>query len=213
MIAAYIAGVGPILPGPDGKRCLELGAGPKARRGWLATNLGGNENVLPLDATKAFPIQDRSFDYVYSEHMIEHIPFEAGRSMLRECFRILRPEGVVRIATPSVGFLMGLFSADRTELEDRYVEWATRLFVPGAPAPMPSFVFNNFVRAWGHEFIYDRATLRLALSEAGFTNIKECRVCESEHEALRNLENIHRMADGFLALESMILEATRRPNE
>lgn len=80
---------------------------------------------------------------------------------------------------------------------------------PSFPKPLPGFVFNTFVRAWGHEFIYDRETLRLALELSGFINIKECDIMKSGHDFFKNLENIKRMPDGYLALESMILEGTK----
>jgi predicted SAM-dependent methyltransferase len=209
VIAAYVADWGPIRPGPDGMRCIEFGSGGHRVPGWLHTDLNATAHILPLDVTQAFPIDDQVFDYVYSEHMIEHIPFAQGRSMIRECFRIMKAGAIIRIVTPSIGFLIRLFSQDRSELEDRYIEWATKQFVPNAPAPLPSFVFNNFVREWGHQFIYDRETLRFVLADTGFVNIKECRIGESDHAKLRGLETVARMPDGFLELESMILEATR----
>ena len=129
--------------------------------------------------------------------------------MLSECFRVLKPGGTLRIVTPSIDFLFGLFASDRSALADRYIRWATETFVPDAPVPMASFVFNNFVHAQGRRFIYDRATLELMLTEAGFVEIREREIGASEHPALRGLEAVDRMPDEFLAFESMILEATR----
>ena len=209
LIAAYVADRGPIRPGPDSMRCIELGSGGHRVPGWLHTDLSATAHVLQLDVTQAFPIDDRVFDYVYSEHMIEHISFAQGRSMIRECFRIMKVGAIIRIVTPSIGFLIRLFSRDRSELEDRYIEWAMKQFVPNAPASLPSFVFNNFVRAWDHQFIYDRETMRFVLTDTGFVDIKECRIGASDHAKLRGLETVERMPDGFLELESMIFEATR----
>jgi predicted SAM-dependent methyltransferase len=209
LIASYVTDQGPVRPEQDGKRCIEFGSGGHFLPGWLHTDLEATAHVVQLDVTQAFPIDDQVFDYVYSEHMIEHISFEHGRSMIRECFRIMKAGAIIRIVTPSIGFLIRLLSRDRSELEDRYIEWATQQFVPNAPMPLPSFVFNNFVRAWGHQFIYDRATMRLVLSEAGFVDIKECHIGQSDHAKLRNLETVARMPDGFLELESMIFEGMR----
>lgn len=209
-IAAYVAGEGPVRPATDGKRCIELGAGDLARpEGWLTTDLKPSRDALQLDVTRPFPIEDGSFDYIYSQHMIEHLDFGAGRFMLRECFRILKPGGTIRIVTPSIGFLIGLFSSDRQELTDRYIQWSTETFVQSAPKPMPSVAFNNFVRAWGHRFIYDEATLEQILTEAGFTAIQECEIGASRHARLRGLESTDRLPAGFFALENMIMEATR----
>jgi predicted SAM-dependent methyltransferase len=134
---------------------------------------------------------------------------EAGQHMLNECFRVMRSGGVVRTTTPSISFLIRLCVADRTQLEDQYVAWAAASMQPPAPAPLAAYVVNNFVRGWGHQFIYDRPSLTLALTRAGFANVTECKVLESRHATLRNLEDVPRLPPGFLELESMVLEATK----
>lgn len=196
-------------PAGAARLCLELGASDKARPGWLATDLYAGTHVAPLDVCKPFPFPSQTFDFIYSEHMIEHVPLSDGQRMIQQCFRVLKPGGVLRLATPGLSFLLHLLSEDRSDLEDRYIEWAVSSFVPSAPKPLPSIVFNNFVRAWGHQFIYDRPTLRHALHHAGFRNTVECRIGESAHPELRHLENEGRLPEGFLELETMILEATR----
>jgi predicted SAM-dependent methyltransferase len=193
-------------PGPH---ALQLGCGHNPRPGWLNTDLTARDGIMPLDVTKRFPLPDACFDHVYSEHMIEHLPFHAGQHMLHECFRVLRSGGVVRTVTPSISFLIRLCLADRSQLEDAYVGWAAASLVPPAPAPLAAFVFNGFVRNWGHQFIYDRPSLTLALMTAGFVNITECKVLQSRHPMLRHLEDVQRLPPGFLELESMVLEATK----
>jgi predicted SAM-dependent methyltransferase len=208
----FAAALAAHLLGPAPHR-LELGAGWTARPGWLATDLAGDPDagIWPLDATAPFPIADGRFDYAYAEHMIEHVEFPAAERMLAECRRILKPGGVLRIVTPSLGFLLRLLQPDRGPLEDAYRDWSVRTFVPEAPTVTDAFFLNNFMRAWHHMFIYDRATLRLALERAGFTGIVECALLESAHVALRGLETEDRLPPGFLALESMVFEATRPP--
>ncbi len=201
LLLAYLSGPGP--------HALQLGCGWNPRPGWLNTDRDPREGIVALDVTRRFPLPDACLDYVYSEHMIEHTPFEAGQHMLHECFRVLRSRGVVRTTTPSISFLIRLCLHDRTQLEDRYVAWSAASLVPPAPAPLAAFVFNNFVRNWGHQFIYDRPSLSLALMRAGFVDITECRVRESRHPMLRGLEDVARLPPDFLELESMVLEASK----
>ena len=53
---------------------LQLGTSNSPIIGWLNTDvLPTNRRVAYLDATRRFPFNDDIFDYVYSEHMIEHI--------------------------------------------------------------------------------------------------------------------------------------------
>jgi predicted SAM-dependent methyltransferase len=55
------------------------------------------------DLTKTFPIEDCTVSAILSEHFFEHITYEQSRNLLNECFRILRPDGTMRIAVPDYG--------------------------------------------------------------------------------------------------------------
>jgi hypothetical protein len=105
-------------------------------------------------------------------------------------------------------FLTDLLSQERTELQERYVDWMSRQ-VEGDVAPNGVVVLNHFVRSWGHRFIYDAGVLSEALSCAGFSAIVRCEVGKSADPAFQGLENEVRMPEGFLALESMVFEAQR----
>ena len=120
-----------------------------------------------MDATTRFPFDDNTFDYVMAEHMIEHIEYEAADVMLRECFRVLKPGGRVRIATPDLRTLLALHSREKTSVQEFYIDWSSERFIPGARECKDVFVINNFFRAWGHCFIYDAETLTHALSMSG----------------------------------------------
>jgi predicted SAM-dependent methyltransferase len=111
---------------------------------WLNCDLyPHNDATVVIDATKPFPIPDASFQFAFSEHMIEHMNFEDGARFLAECFRSLRPGGAIRISTPNMRFLFGLY-----ERQD-YVKWSARTF--GLP-PITAAVINNYFRAWGPSF-------------------------------------------------------------
>src|SRR5437867_9832604 len=82
-------------------RKLQLGAGTNPLAGWLNTDgYPASFRVLSVDAREPLPFSDETFDYVFSEHHIEHMTFHEGRRMLRECFRVLKPGGRIRVATP-----------------------------------------------------------------------------------------------------------------
>lgn len=51
--------------------------------GWLNTDFYPRKNVPFLNVLKPLPFPDNSFDYVFSEHMVEHIPFESTLFFLR----------------------------------------------------------------------------------------------------------------------------------
>jgi len=196
-----------------GKKRLQIGAGPTLLEGWLSTDIAPrSESVVFLDATKPFPFDDGVFDYIYSEHMIEHISWDDGLFMLRECRRILKPGGTVRIATPDLEVLLGLYNGQQASpTGDKYIRWITDTFLDQVRVYEPSFVINNAFRNWGHQFIYDGKLMEMAMREAGLTNITRYRPGESRHADLQGIESHGRnVADEEMAtFETMVYEADR----
>jgi len=141
--------------------------------------------------------------------MIEHISYRDGLNMLGECHRILKRRGKIRISTPDLAFLIELYRADKSSLQQQYVVWANRTFVQHAPEDNEVFVINNFMRDWGHTFIYDVNTLATAMENAGFTDISKHNLRQSKYDALCDLENLKRIPARFLELETMTLEGTK----
>lgn len=189
---------------------LHIGCGHHLLEGWLNTDYHPvDTTVMHLDATSTFPFPDNVFECIYSEHMIEHIPYTGGLCMLRECFRVLKKGGKIRISTPDLAFLVRLYGDNSAPLESDYVRWATSRFVPAASPAFPAFVINNLFYGFGHQFIYDKKTLESALDQAGFSSIDQCSIGRSRIPAFQNLDNTTKMPPGFLELESLIVEARK----
>ena len=169
---------------------LQLGTSNNVRDGWLNTDVfPNNDSVAYMDATTRFPFDDNTFDYITAEHMIEHIEYDDGQIMLRECFRVLKPGGRVRFATPDLSVLLALHCEDKTSDQRKYIDWSCARFLPEIVECKDVFVINNFFRAWGHSFLYDAETLRHALSSSGFREIKFYKPGVSDDPNLENLES------------------------
>jgi predicted SAM-dependent methyltransferase len=187
-------------------RKLHVGSHEKLLEGWLNTDLyPPRSEVVFLDATQPFPFDDCIFDYVYHEHMMEHLEYGQGLSFLRECCRTLKDGGMIRIATPDLQMLIDLYAPTKTALQKEYIRFSVDSYMPKIGVYEDVFVINNFVRDWGHKFIYDFKALKGALQHTGFIDIIKCEPGKSGHEDLRQLE--YQTFDRLF--ETFVVEATK----
>ena len=169
-------------------RKLQLGTGIDVLDGWFNTDVSPKEGVFFLDSTKPFPFADATFHYIFSEHHIEHLSYDQGLFTLHECYRVLQPGGKIRIATPDLGVLLNLYTAASSDLQQRYIRFIIDNFLPSVHESNAVFVINNAFHNWGHQFLYDSVTLKVALQEVGFVDIIHSSPGQSDDEQLRGIE-------------------------
>ena len=85
--------------------CINLGAGPSGKPGWVNVDCAPNKGINCLcDCRYKLPFPSGSAQCIFSEHFFEHLDFyDEAPLFLSECFRILKPTGVLRIIVPDVG--------------------------------------------------------------------------------------------------------------
>jgi predicted SAM-dependent methyltransferase len=182
---------------------LEIGSGPSTKPGWLSSDLISGD--LYLDLTRPLPLPTGSFEYVFGEHVIEHLSEQAGMGLLRELRRIVRRGGVVRLTTPDLRKLIAIYEDENPVISQadyaRFVDDIT-----GKRHERACQILNDYLRLWGHRYVYDEEDLRAKLREAGFEAIERCEPGESEHPLLRGLES-HGGIEWVNRAEAMCLEA------
>lgn len=84
-------------------RMLNLGCGSRFHPDWINVNYTATgPGVIVADLGKGVPFPEQSFDVVYHSHLLEHFSKTGAPEFLKECFRVLRPGGVIRIAVPDL---------------------------------------------------------------------------------------------------------------
>jgi predicted SAM-dependent methyltransferase len=86
---------------------LNVGSNAVMFEGWDNLDLyPGPPGVIQHDARTRFPYEDNSIDFIFSEHFIEHLTAEEGLFYFQECYRMLKPGGVVRTSTFCIDEIM-----------------------------------------------------------------------------------------------------------
>ncbi len=195
---------------------LQIGCGGNILPSWLNTDLIlENEHVTFLDAGERFPLPDSSFDYVYSEHLFEHLTFSQQSNYLSETFRVLKPGGKIRIATPDLTKILSLWT-DNSQFNKDYINWNFEVFVKNKCSlssnleSKSEYVINNYMRDWGHQMIHSKSSLKEMVNLSGFNQIGFFEVGQSNDLCLKNIERHFEMigVDNNV-FETMILEASK----
>jgi predicted SAM-dependent methyltransferase len=155
----------------DGKRHLRLnvGSGLKTVPGFINLDYQWHPGLdICWDVTNGLLFRDNSASAIFSEHCLEHITRDECRCVLKECFRILEPSGVVRIVVP-----------DAEVYIQCYNEWKEKgdVTLPYESSPSstigytPLMALNRVFREHGHKYCYDFYDIKQLLAEQGFRSI------------------------------------------
>lgn len=83
---------------------VNLGCGNRYHKDWLNLDSSAADPVLVkrADLRHGIPLADESCDVVYHSHFLEHLTKIQASSFTRECHRVLKPNGIIRVATPNL---------------------------------------------------------------------------------------------------------------
>jgi predicted SAM-dependent methyltransferase len=175
---------------------LHLGSGPDRREGWINVDLYFPAELC-LDLTRPLPLPDACVDAIYSQHFIEHIGKDQVAGLVRECARVLRPGGWLRLSTPDLAY--------------QVAQWQALSSQPGATGSAAADVLNDAMRQHDHLYLYDYAALSDLFARARLSDIQRARPQESQSPLLRGLETRLIGTPEDEARQDLIIEACRAP--
>lgn len=148
-----------------------------------------NPDIFIHDLKKPLPFENDSFGAVYASHVLEHLYLSQARNLLKECFRVLKPGGILRIMVP-----------DLEKIADDYVKSKDNL---AASKMMEELNFINpnsvsggfFYRIYSrlkdflsHKWMYDAKSLVFYFNEAGFADAQKMQLKKSGIENIEKIE-------------------------
>ena len=156
---------------------VNLGAGAQGKPGWINVDASALPGINCIyDMRRGLPFADCTVRGVFCEHFLEHVDYEEEAPMLlRECHRVLKPGGVVRIIVPDAEAYLRAYCDDGW---DRLT-----LIRPLMPGHVDSYFGNRydtkmeavnmiFRQGTEHKFAYDAETLVALLRRCGFSHVE-----------------------------------------
>lgn len=180
---------GMVLPNP---LRINVGCGYVLKTDWVGLDINGNivghlKNkggfAIQCDIVRGLPFDNKTVDFIFSEHFIEHLGKNEQKFYLSDAFRVLKNGGVIRTGSPCIE--RGI---------ERYVnrEWRDTLKKDaGIHLEYEAEGLNMMFHSWGHKFVPDYEYLSGVLKKIGFTKILRCDYGKSGHVSLSNLEHRH----------------------
>jgi len=118
-------------------------------------------DVKRYDVRKGLPFADGSVRYIYSSHTFEHFTPAESLAVAKECFRVLAPQGVLRIVVPDLEMIAREYLADSSPLAAQ--NFLSRLSLHHS-------IHDVIHPGSNHSQMFDGKSLAHLLREAGFAN-------------------------------------------
>lgn len=78
-------------------------------------HLDYEENYVESNLLKALPFSDASCDGILASHIVEHFDAQDAWKLLRECYRVLLPQGVLVVSVPDTAYFKRVHEQDTKE--------------------------------------------------------------------------------------------------
>ncbi|WP_110208504.1 class I SAM-dependent methyltransferase [Nocardioides daejeonensis] len=127
-------------------------------------------HIVRQDLTARLPVEDGAVDAIYSSHFLEHIYISEADQILRECHRVLRPGGVLRLALPDgEAWARELVEAGNDPSGEAGRRYHARLGAHPDDRPTGKRALTFKIGGHIHRWQPTRGLVRAMLVEAGFS--------------------------------------------
>ena len=184
----------------DNKNYLNLGCGSNYVNGYINADFFyrfWKKDILKrewqLDLRYPFNCSDNVFDGIFTEHTLEHLYPDDAQRLLKEVYRILKPNSIVRITVPDLEQYIDFYNKNYNEIN---VEKFQTRYKTGCSG------IRNITQNYFHFSAWDFEELKRYLEEVGFKDIQKMKYGITQAEKL-NLDLKER------AWETLYVEAKK----
>ncbi|MFN3930132.1 MAG: class I SAM-dependent methyltransferase [Brevundimonas sp.] len=212
---------------------VQYGAGWDAAPGWINFDsspslwlerlplIGGllkmNAERFPAgirfgDITRGLPVPNASAKAVYASHVLEHLSYADALKAVRNTRDLLKTGGVFRVIVPDLKVRVDRYMAASDSGDPEAASRLMRETLLGreSRATTPIGYLRALIGNSEHLWMWDEASLRRVLEEAGFVEIRRCDLGDAEDPDFRVVERADRFRDEGLDVRELAMEA-RRP--
>lgn len=151
---------------------VNVACGPAPLPGFVNLDLHpASPEIIGWDCRRDLPLGDGAADGIRAEQFLEHLePREELPAFLRNCLRVLKPGGILRIIVPDAERYLRAYCSDDPD----------GFSALGVPDPFPEDlptrmdIINHVFHQWHeHRWAYDFETLDHRLRRAGFQDVRK----------------------------------------
>ncbi len=82
---------------------VNFGCGTRYHPDWINIDfIQTGKGVIAHNLLRGIPFGNNTCDVTYHSHLLEHFPPEEAKKFIKECHRVLKPGGVIRVAVPDL---------------------------------------------------------------------------------------------------------------
>jgi predicted SAM-dependent methyltransferase len=171
---------------------------------WINLDIIPSRKVYYLDARHPLKFKDNTIEIIFTEHMLEHLYFDEALEFLKECYRVLKPSGVIRIAVPDLYVVHKILSGAAGSMQ--YVDYICDNFNCCDEYDTVNLLFYGH----GHKYIYSYDKLKTVLNAIGFIDIIRENVGKSKCNELKNREyHSNVVGQDINCFETLVVEARK----
>ena len=149
--------------------------------GFLNSQILGN---APIDIGRRLPLPDNTFAMIYSSHLVEHVHRREFHRFLVDGLRVLRPDGVMVVAAPSVEKIATLVYGPDCDGKRQLLERGQSYMLDSVQTA--SHQMNLAMRGFGHRYLYDTEYMKWIGERVGYDSVDAISNFDVPDEGIRN---------------------------